>query len=89
MLARCLDGNAVVRFEARCQLRERGDGVDFRALALQRLEEGERDELVGALAVLSDIGRREDIERVRGFLEHPVRRVAAEARRTLGILELG
>ena len=90
VLARCLDGNAVVRFEARCQMRERGDGVDFRALALERLAEGsERDELVGALAVLSDIGRREDIETVRRFLEHPVRRVAAEAERTLGILELG
>lgn len=90
VLARCLDGNAVVRFEARCQLRQRGDGVDFRALALQRLGEArERDELVGALAVLSDIGRREDIERVRTFQDHPVRRVAAEARRTLGILEMG
>jgi HEAT repeat protein len=90
VLARCLDGNVVVRFAARCQMRERGDGVDFRALALERLAEGsERDELVGALAVLSDIGRREDIETVRRFLEHPLRRVAAEAERTLGILELG
>lgn len=94
VLRRCLDGNAVVRFEARCELRRRGDGVDFRALALERLrarerESSGRDELVGALAVLSDIGRREDMELVRAFLGHPVRRVAAEARRTLGVLEVG
>lgn len=90
VLSRCLDGNAVVRYHARCQLRARGSDVDFRALALRCLEPGRPgDELVGALAVLSDIGRREDIERVRAFLEHPVRRVCAEARRTLDILEQG
>lgn len=90
VLARCLDANVVVRFHARCQLRERGSTVGFRALARRTLDEpSDHDALVGALAALSDIGRREDIERVRAFLAHPVRRVAAEARRTLAILELG
>lgn len=91
LLQRCFDGNAVVRYHARRMLRSRGDESDFYALAQQRLAATDSSprELVGVLAVLSDIGRRADIERVRPFLRHPVRRVAAEAERTLGILEQG
>jgi hypothetical protein len=90
VLARCFDANAVVRYHARCQLRERGDAVDFRALALARLADGsDRDALVGALAVLSDLGRREDIPCVQPHAEHPLARVAAEARRTLEVLARG
>jgi hypothetical protein len=85
------DGNAGVRFFARKYLRALGaavDAIDQRARALAILADpgASRAALVGALATLSDLGRREDAPAVERFLADRRPTVAGEARRTLGLL---
>jgi hypothetical protein len=91
LLAHSFDHHAGVRFRARCRLRELGEQIDMRAAALGRLADPDcaRGAIVGALAVLSDLGRYADIPAVARFVGGSTRRVAQEATRTLEILQAG
>ncbi len=92
LLAAAFDGNADVRHHARHYLARRDAAVDYRAHALDTLRRTSEDNepttqaLIGALATLSDFGRREDLGHVQRFIGDPRARVAAEARRTSALL---
>ncbi|MBX2797869.1 MAG: hypothetical protein KTR31_09380 [Myxococcales bacterium] len=85
----CFDPSVDVRFYARRYHRALGGG-DLRpdALAVCASASG-AGPLVGALALLSDVGTRADVQAVRPFLSDPRGRVAREAARTLALLEGG
>jgi hypothetical protein len=88
LIAAAFDGNAEVRHRARVYLARRGAAIDYRARALETLARGSSAAaMVGALATLSDFGRSDDLAAVRASVDDPRPRVAAEARRTAGILE--
>lgn len=87
LLRACFDANAGVRHYARRYHRALGRRVDYRELALVRLEQREpSDALVGALATLADLGHACDRPAIEALLEHPHARVVREARRTLELL---
>lgn len=82
-----VDPNAGVRFFARRFAQRLGLPGDYRQRARRILEAGaDRRALVGALGLLSDGGSAADLPLVRRFLEHPVRSVRDEARRTHDVL---
>lgn len=84
----CFDGNANVRFYARRYLRRFRREVDHRARALAILNDpGARvRQVLGALAVLSEFGREQDRSVIDRFVTDNRAKVAAEAKRTLGLL---
>ena len=86
ILRACFDRNANVRHYARRYYRSFA-AVDYRELALARLDSSVADELVGALATLSDVGHQLDRPLVEPFTRHRIRRVADEAQRTLALLD--
>ncbi len=83
------DRQGEVRHLARVALAERFTPLDYRGQALATLvrPDAERDDLLAALATLSDFGRRADIPRVAAFVSDPRPSLAREARRTLALLE--
>jgi hypothetical protein len=88
MVRAAFDTSADVRHHARVLLAGSFGAVDYRGLALASLTEQQpgKAEVLAALATLSDFGRAEDIPRVEAFADDPRRSIAAEARRTLGLL---
>lgn len=83
------DPNAGVRHHARRYATRAALHIPYRARALAVLADDSagRRAIVGALALLSDHGTREDGARVRRFLDYSHRDVRREARRTLSLLE--
>jgi len=83
------DPHGLVRHHARILLAGKFGSVDYRSLALATLAEpaATRSALVGALAALSEFGRRPDIPAVAAFTADPRITVAHEAGRTLALLE--
>ncbi|WAS98729.1 HEAT repeat domain-containing protein [Nannocystis punicea] len=83
------DPQGLVRHHARVLLAEQFGAIDYRGHGLATLADpaSSRAALVGALAVLSDFGRRPDIPAVAAFVVDPRPSVAREARRTLELLE--
>jgi len=89
LVAAAFDGNSDVRHHARVALAQRKAAVDYRGRALKTLAAPtSKTALIGALATLSDFGRRADIPVVHRFIDEPRSRVAAEATRTAEMLEL-
>ena len=87
LVAAAFDVNAGVRHHARVALASRRSSVDYRGRALATLEgTATKAALIGALATLSDFGRRPDLPRVEAFCEDPRARVAKQARRTAELL---
>jgi hypothetical protein len=87
LLRALVDSRARVRYTARSLLRARHPERDFAAARLAALEVLARAgasvrEVVGALGALADVGTTGDLAQLRPWLEHPSRRVRAEARRT-------
>jgi len=82
------DANANVRFFARRFLARCDAVIDYRSRALASLaDSASTAELIGALAVLSESGRAADREAVSAFCDDARTRVAAEAARTLSMLQ--
>jgi hypothetical protein len=88
MVRAAFDTSADVRHHARVLLAGSFGAVDYRGLALASLSRPApaRAEALAALATLSDFGRADDIPLVAAFVADPRPSVAAEARRTLGLL---
>jgi HEAT repeat protein len=86
--AACLDGNANVRFYARRYLKKLQVEIDHRETALTVLNhrESPTSRVVGALALLSELGRERDRALIASFEDDKRASVAAEARRTLRLL---
>lgn len=87
-----LDHHAAVRYLARTTLRARHPERAFgdaraRALAVIGDPRGRREELVGALGALADVGWREDAARARPYLADERPAVRHEAARTVALLE--
>jgi hypothetical protein len=78
------DANAEVRFFARRFLARLGAAVDYRAQALAMLAAPHRDrqDVIGALATLSEFGRAEDLACIEAWTDDDRPSVAREARRT-------
>lgn len=89
LLRATFDPHGLVRHHARILLAARFGSADYRGLALATLAEpaATRAALVGALATLSEFGRRPDIPAVAAFTADPRITIAAEAARTLDLLE--
>ena len=89
------DRNANVRFLARRYAHRLGLDIPYRRLALAVLggdagshgQARRRDQLVAALATLSDHGLQADCPAVRPYRQHPIAAVRKEAVRTANILE--
>ncbi|MDC0719823.1 hypothetical protein [Nannocystis bainbridge] len=83
------DSMGLVRHHARILLASGFGPIDYRERALASLADPEspRPALVGALANLSEFGRRPDIPAVTAFIRDPRTSVAREAARTLELLE--
>lgn len=88
LLRMCFDRDSTTRHLARMGLAKLGGAVDLRARALRLLddERSSTGDLIGALSVLADLGRRVDLEKVRAFSER-AGALGREAQRTIGILE--
>lgn len=82
----CFDPNANVRLYARLAVRDRRLDHAARARSILRDADAPKGDLVGALAVLSDLGTREDLALVRPFADDGRASVAAEAERTVALL---
>lgn len=83
------DRNANVRFLARHYARRLDLGIPYRHRAVEILRAGtdERDQLIAALAMLSDHGRSDDCALVQMYRTYSIAAVRREAARTAGILE--
>lgn len=83
------DPNAGVRFHARRFAHRAKLRIAYRDRALAVLADPDADAraLIGALALLSDNGLRDDAPAIQPFLHHPQKRVRREARRTLDLLQ--
>lgn len=83
-----LDPDARVRYLARVSLRALGEtgSADVYRSTLADPAAG-RDDLVGALAGLADMGGSADAARVAPYLDHPTARVRGEAWRALAALD--
>ncbi|PCC66892.1 hypothetical protein SAMN02745121_00378 [Nannocystis exedens] len=83
------DPHGLVRHHARILLADTFGAIDYRGRALAALAEtgATRPALVGALATLSEFGRRPDRPAVAALVADPRPSVAREARRTLKLLE--
>lgn len=83
------DPHGLVRHHARILLAGKFGAIDYRGRALSILAEPDatRPALVGALANLSEFGRRPDIPIVAAFVADARLSVAREAQRTLELLE--
>ncbi|MFZ6179524.1 hypothetical protein [Nannocystis pusilla] len=83
------DPHGLVRHHARILLAGKFGAIDYRGRALAVLAEPDagRPDLVGALANLSEFGRRPDIPTVAAFVADARPSVAREAQRTLELLE--
>lgn len=89
--AALFDPQAIVRLDARAELRSRHPERPFglvRARALELLDDAQTEaaRLIGALGVLSDLGHAEDRPVVTRFLGDRRARVRAEAARTQALL---
>lgn len=89
LLRAAFDPHGLVRHHARLRLAGGHESVDYRGRALATLAEPQatRAALVGALATLSEFGRRPDIPVVAAFIADPRPSIAREAARTLALLE--
>jgi HEAT repeat protein len=81
-----LDRAANNRFHVRSWLQKAAVVVDYRQLALQALQ-GPRADWLGALGLLAETGRVEDLGLVEALCHDDQARVRREARRTLRILQ--
>jgi hypothetical protein len=83
-----LDPDARVRYLARVSLRALGEtgSADVYRSTLDDPASG-RDDLVGALAGLADMGGSADAARITPYLDHPTARVRGEAWRALAALD--
>lgn len=86
--AAAFDPHAELRHQARVCLATSFAPLDYRGVALATLARpgASRDELVAALATLSDFGRAADLPAVAALADDPRASLAREARRTLAIL---
>ena len=87
LLRMCFDRDSTARHLARMGLARHGGAVDLRGRARRILDDegSPLGELIGALSVLADLGRRDDIERVTPFATRDGA-LGREAVRTLAIL---
>lgn len=88
LLRAAFDPRGLVRHHARLHLAARRADIDYRTRALATLADpgAPRPALVGALATLSDFGRRPDLPAVAAFLADPSPSIAREAARTHALL---